>query len=342
MEHVKLNEIQVVKNSKGEYKVRIKDMEKEGIRPKSFWYGARYDASSHGTKLLKNIIPTNNFSFPKSIFTVKDCIKLTCEEDSYILDFFAGSGTTGHATLQINAEDGGNRKFILVEMGNYFEDILKQRIQKVIYTENWCDGKPIDNEGYRKQIIKYHTLEQYEDSLENIEFTQKPKLKSEISDYLVRYSINFESKDTPILINFDTIKNPFNYQIKILTETGAKLVKVDLIETFNYLHAIEVKSIKFKEYENRFYQFIIGIRKNKQILVVWRDYSDSVDGKTGKHSKFDPVRDREIIQTEIINKNGKGIMEFDEIYVNGNCLVENFIPIESIFKKHFNSKNEGW
>ena len=165
MEHVKLNEIQVVKNSKGEYKVRIKDMEKEGIRPKSFWYGARYDASSHGTKLLKNVIPTNNFSFPKSIFTVKDCIKLTCEEDSYILDFFAGSGTTGHATLQINAEDGGNRKFILVEMGNYFEDILKQRIQKVIYTENWCDGKPIDNKGYRKQIIKYHTLEQYEDSL---------------------------------------------------------------------------------------------------------------------------------------------------------------------------------
>ena len=59
------------------------------------------------------------------------------------LDYFAGSGTTAHAVIDLNREDGGHRKYILVEMGDYFDTVLKPRIQKVIYSKDWKDGKPV-------------------------------------------------------------------------------------------------------------------------------------------------------------------------------------------------------
>jgi len=58
------------------------------------------------------------------------------------IDFFAGSGTTGHAVINLNREDGGRRKFILVEMAQYFDTVLLPRIKKVTFTPEWKDGKP--------------------------------------------------------------------------------------------------------------------------------------------------------------------------------------------------------
>jgi len=86
-----------------------------------------------------------------------------------ILDFFAGSGTTAHAVLNLNKEDGGNRKYIMVEMADYFDTVMKPRIQKVMYSDKWKDGKPQSNDGI-SHIFKYVVLEQYEDTLNNIEF----------------------------------------------------------------------------------------------------------------------------------------------------------------------------
>lgn len=85
---------------------------------RSVWTDARYDASEYGTKLLNEIIPGAGFSFPKSLWTVFDAIKLCTEDspDAIILDFFAGSATTAHATMRINAELGGSRRFVLVQL----------------------------------------------------------------------------------------------------------------------------------------------------------------------------------------------------------------------------------
>jgi adenine-specific DNA-methyltransferase len=58
------------------------------------------------------------------------------------LDYFAGSGTTGHAVINLEPQDGGRRKFILVEMGDYFDTVLLPRIKKVTFTPEWKDGKP--------------------------------------------------------------------------------------------------------------------------------------------------------------------------------------------------------
>ena len=95
------------------------------------------------------------------------------------LDFFAGSGTTGHAILNLNKTDNGSRKFILVEMGDYFESKLKERIRRVMFSQHWKNGKPDENKKINGTvgIVKYQRLEQYEDVLNNITFTPPPLSK---------------------------------------------------------------------------------------------------------------------------------------------------------------------
>lgn len=86
-------------------------------------------------------INKEKFQFPKSLHTVQECINVTQDKNSIVLDYFAGSGTTGHAIIELNRKDNGNRKYILVEMGEYFDTVVKPRIQKVIYSKEWSNGK---------------------------------------------------------------------------------------------------------------------------------------------------------------------------------------------------------
>ena len=77
------------------------------------WTGSEYDAGAYGSNLVKKLIDTQ-FPFPKSLYAVQDCIRAVIKRnDAIVLDFFAGSGTTGHAVMNLNKEDNGNRKFIL-------------------------------------------------------------------------------------------------------------------------------------------------------------------------------------------------------------------------------------
>lgn len=97
---------------------------------KTVWTDSKYDASINGTQLLKSILPNTKFTYPKSIYNVVDCIAAVVENDkeSVILDFFGGSGTTGHAVMEIN-KDGGHRRFILVEQMDYVEsDTLPRNV----------------------------------------------------------------------------------------------------------------------------------------------------------------------------------------------------------------------
>lgn len=104
-------------------------------RRKSVWSGPKYDGSTHGSELLTEIIGENDFPFPKSIFAVQECLEaMTNEKDAIILDFFSGSGTTGHAVMKMNAQDGGNRQFIMCtnNENNICEEITYQRSKNVI------------------------------------------------------------------------------------------------------------------------------------------------------------------------------------------------------------------
>lgn len=85
---------------------------------KTIWNDKRYDANEYGTKIVGDLVPNSPFTFPKSLWAVYDTIMAVTAEDeeAIILDFFAGSGTTGHAVMELNKDLGGNRKFILVQL----------------------------------------------------------------------------------------------------------------------------------------------------------------------------------------------------------------------------------
>lgn len=100
-------------------------------KPKSIFYKPEYSTSG-ATNLLKQIFNKKIFDYTKPYNLIKDFLILAANKDSIILDSFAGSGTTAHAVLDLNKEDGGNRKFILVEMEDYASDVTAERVRRVI------------------------------------------------------------------------------------------------------------------------------------------------------------------------------------------------------------------
>jgi len=108
---------------------------KDTQRPRTVWIGQKYDASTFGSKIVNGLTGTS-FPFPKSIYNTKDCLECVIKErkNAIVLDYFAGSGTTGHAVLILNKEDGGNRKFILCtnNENGIAEKVCLPRIRNVI------------------------------------------------------------------------------------------------------------------------------------------------------------------------------------------------------------------
>jgi adenine-specific DNA-methyltransferase len=133
----KLNEdyLVAVKDEEG-IKIVHKFREQQVI--KNVWTQKRYFSEFNGTNVVKELLGGNYFSYPKSIYSVKDTLKLMTKDDDIVLDFFGGSGTTAQAVLDLNNEDGGKRKFILTEQMNYIEDVTIKRVKKVI--ENNAQG----------------------------------------------------------------------------------------------------------------------------------------------------------------------------------------------------------
>jgi len=131
----------VCKHYNGKWVVKMKDRIKEGRKPKTIWTDSKYDASANGTMVLKEIFDGEKvFSYPKSLYAVKDTIDILTERggNDIVLDSFGGSGTTAHAVIELNKEDKGNRQFILCEQMDYVGDVTVNRVRKVTTGQN-CD-----------------------------------------------------------------------------------------------------------------------------------------------------------------------------------------------------------
>ncbi len=135
----KVKDLLVVSEKEGVYDIQIG---KDFGQYRTVWADKRYDANEYGTKLVKDLVPNSNFSFPKSLWNVYDAIYAVVQDDTnaIVLDYHAGSGTTGHAVLELNKEDKGNRKFILIEQMDYIETITAPRIQAVIKKDKINDN----------------------------------------------------------------------------------------------------------------------------------------------------------------------------------------------------------
>ncbi|MEJ5144436.1 site-specific DNA-methyltransferase [Sphingobacterium sp. MYb388] len=259
------------------------------------------------------------FPNPKPLIETKYLIEsLTKHQDNpIILDYFAGSGTLGHSILQLNKKSTAKKyKYILVDMGSYFDSTLKYRIKRVTYTDNWKDGKPQDKAGI-SQIFKYHVLESYEDALNNLVLKQPEGLlnfsEAGQEEYLLNYMLDVEIQDH--LFNIQLFKNPFNYQLKVTENNELVPTNVDLVETFNYLIGMyvsrvqRIKDIKVVEGKTR---------EGEKTLIIWRNTETTSHDEVATvfRKLYDGVRSS----------------EFGQIYINGDHHFENMRTGDDVFK----------
>jgi adenine-specific DNA-methyltransferase len=278
-----------------------------------------------GSEELESILgPGHGFTYPKPVLLIQRIVqsKSFFDKNLTVLDYFAGSGTTAHAVINLNREDGGRRKYILVEMGEYFDTILVPRIKKVVYSKDWKDGKPVSREGI-SHMFKYIRLESYEDTLNNLKlerteqqnkvlFPKDPKEYSERKsfreDYILHYMLDVESRGSPSLLDLDRFEDPFNYKLNIATGTAGetKPTAVDLVETFNYLIGLRVKTIRYLDGVC----VVTGTNpQGERVLILWRN------AKEIDNDKLD-----DWFQKQGYNAKDQ---EFDAIYVNGDNNLEN-------------------
>lgn len=284
------------------------------------------------TTLIKNLFNNKKvFNNPKYYLLIGRLLRLIGDTESMFMDAFAGSGTTGHAVINLNREDNGNRKYILCEMAEYFNSVTKPRIEKVIYSEDWKDGKPVSRKGI-SQCFKYIRLEQYEDTLNNLQpknqrldFDNENGKGDFEETYFLRYMLDTETKGD--LFNLEWFKNPFVMSIKTTKDNELVDTHVDMVETFNYLIGLNVETIR---YPKDGYCVVEGTTHigNERTLVIWRNCN-----KVSNEDLNEFFRKQAYCTTD---------SEFDKIYVNGDNTLPNIktdeehwkvVLIEEEFKK---------
>ena len=298
---------------------------------KTVWDGGRYNSNSYGSRLLNGILGDKKFSFPKSLYTVMDSVQLGTEQANnvaLVLDYFAGSGTTGHAVINLNREDDGQRKFILVEMGEYFDTVLLPRIKKVTFAPEWRNGKPrrpaTDEEAeHSPRVIKYHRMESYEDTLDGIEFddaTGRMNLEDRIDGYLLKYMLKWETKDSDTLLNTDKLNRPFDYRLRAHVNGSARERTTDVPETFNYLLGLNVRTRRVHKDGDRRYLVYRGEPRESpgsEVAVVWRD--------TQGWTEDDHERDRQFIADNNLVEGA------DTVYANSPSIIPGAKAVEPLF-----------
>ena len=353
----------IVQEKSGVFSILLKDRIKEGRKPKTVWTDSRYDASSHGTNLLRDMFgERGTFGYPKSLHATRDAIYSVVGRDSeaHVLDLFGGSGTTGHAVIDLNRDDEGSRCFVLVEAERYFDSVMRPRILKAAYAPEWRDGKPCSHGAATSFLLKYLRLESYEDTLNNLEScrSNEQQLLLDTPDaqgtdglkeqYILRYMLNVETRENQTLLNVNAFSDPTSYMLKVKRPGSdeSRETNVDLLETFNWLIGLKVQHIaapqtfsatferdseKRLQLKNRlkldaegpyWFRTVTGATPDgRRTLIIWRKLSDKQEQDN-------------LVLEEWFTRQGYSSRdsEFDLIYVNGSNNLENLKSSDELWK----------
>jgi len=326
LQAVREGKIDFIKNNAGDWQVYTKMYlfnekgEEYQIKPRSLLLDIAL--TRDGNTELKKIFGISPYSYPKPSKLIKYLLKINTKEKDIILDYFSGSGTTAHAVLNLNSEDKGNRKYLLVEMADYFDTVMKPRIQKVVYSSEWKEGKPQNTDGI-SHIFKYLILEQYEDTLNNIEFKEAGTVQKTLIDlegYLLRYMLDFETRESPCRMSVAKLERPFEYSLRVTRDNQLHNETVDLVETFNYLLGLKVKRIRTFKENGTIYRVVHGeTLAGQSTTVIWRTTIG-----------LDLKKDKKYIE-ETLLKDPK--LKAERVYINGDFHVEGALPIEPEFQR---------
>ena len=235
----------------------------------------------------------------------------TTKESETIMDYFAGSATSGAVALK------SNRKFINIEANEYFDSIPLRRLKNTLHGDksgvsnlyNWQGGG----------CFKYIRLEQYEDTLNNLEIKKQQTdwRDDEFHEsYMLSYMLDTETRDS--LLNLKMFVNPFNMSLKTTKDNELVETKVDMVETFNYLIGLNVETEGWFENDNICVVQGKTHRKGLKTLVIWRNREEIDNEKLCRFFKQRDFRTRDT--------------EFDLIYVNGDNTLPNLRRDEENWK----------
>jgi adenine-specific DNA-methyltransferase len=256
---------------------------------------------------------TWDFQTENSEILLKRVIESTSNEGDLVMDFFLGSGTTTAVAHKLG------RKWIGVEMGEHFWTVVLPRIKKVLAYDKSGISKEKDikdkyNEKTAGGLFKYQILEQYEDALDNIELVSNKQAELKFGDdYLLKYFLDYETRENPSLLNIDQLKNPFSYKLKVNPEEVGEPQEmiVDIPETFNYLLGLKVKKIKAKYSplkKGNKYLFVLGEKEAKDVAIVWREYNDNWTEDDFKKDKEFIIQELEPWSPYVVYVNGQSVL----------------------------------
>ena len=270
-----------------------------------------------GEKQLANLFrEAGIFPTPKPTTLVGRFVSQASKKSDWVMDFFGGSGTTGHAVINLNREDRGSRKFVLMEAGDHFDRVLTKRIKKVMYAPVWSDGKPKTRPAKalgkgNPKVVKLLRVESYEDACENLKLVrsedqrklidQSPELREH---YVLQYMLDVESRGS--LLSLDRFVDPFNVQLTISRNNETQQVVVDMVETLNQLLGLRVHATR----QLKGVVEVTGVtQRGESVLVLWRNLNETDSTALDDWFKKQAYSTRD--------------REFDLIYVNGDNNLEN-------------------
>lgn len=312
----------VRRDANGNITIDFKTRMDEDATPVTWWDRKEYASSNYGAAELKALFGNKPFDFPKARALVEDCLRAAgAGEGGYVLDFFAGAGTTAHAVSELTRKDGIARKLILVESGRHFDTVTRSRTMKALYSKEWDSGKPVARDGM-SYGIKYVRLESYEDALNNLELQRTDKQSSLLDadaelreQYILSYMLDVESRGSQSLLNVEAFRNPEEYKLRVERNGEFQFVNVDLVETFNWLLGLTVKHT----------DVIRGVRvvegkdpDGHRVLVLWRNIDQMDNDALDKWFQKQAYNTRE--------------MEYDLFYVNGDNNLENLRRVDQTWK----------
>lgn len=313
-----------------------------------------------GNRDLTAMFGEKLLNFPKPVSVIRTVVDVCCPPDGMVMDFFAGSGTTGEAVIRSNREQDCSLQFILVEVSSYFETLLKPRVLKAIGASAWNAGAPTGRDGSRNAVIRYFRTESYEDTLNNLVVRRTVKQDDLLASseaqgadglkehYMLRYMLDVETRGSQSLLNVQAFADPTAYKLKVKLPGSdeSREVNVDLLETFNWLVGLTVKTIAASqsfsaEFERNAERRLVlkgrlrqdpngpwwirtvtgTLPDGRRTLIIWRKL-------TG-----DPEQDNLVLNTWFARagysaKDG----EFDIIYINGDNNLENLKAADDTWK----------
>ncbi len=320
---------------------------KQGVTPLTLWTYQEVGHNQEGAQELKAMMRAGDvyFTSPKPTRLLKRILTIGSDRQSIVLDYFAGSGTTGHAVINLNREDASinsaqaaRRRFILVEMADYFDTVLLPRLKKVTFSPEWKDGQPkraATQEEFERgpRIIKVIRLESYEDALNNLSFdAEGAQMALQFEDYLLQYMLKWETRHSETLLNVEQLSKPFDYCLHLHRDGETRAQKVDLPETFNYLIGLDVETRRVYAgnasvpdahggRDGRAPRYVVyrGVtREGQRAVVIWRE----TEGWTEENYK----RDRDFVAEHKLTEGA------DLVYVNGDSFIPGAQALESVFK----------